>query len=441
MRYKNHSETAQKNNCTQIKIKISERRERRERRKRGSPRFPSQPPSQGRACGPLSDSVIAWRMIRFGIVPIARSHRCYASLNCLDRPRSRKIRQFSSANCTNEEATLPLVDASAELSYGTSNVRFGINLRVWPNSDSNKSRGGHVVLGTNGSGKTLLCCTLIRSAEHVGKSQGSLDGSNEDPNLISGSILVNPRVESMNRNHRFMAAVSFESHADLLSMDISVHKALIPGGGNRLSTTAKFLIVRLGMFPLLSKRVNTLSTGQIRRVLLVRALVSKPEVLLLDNAFDGLDAEGRKGLHDIIERVLMGFKMDVLVQGISAKDTARTQVVLLSHRAEEVSEGFGTFSFLRNGKTHTEDRDGRSPNELVRSIIRREDIPERPWEVPSPASDHDIIKFWRSDFRGDMKNVLIEAKDLHFSQENSAILSHLNWSVKRGERWHLAGSK
>ena len=382
-------------------------------------------------------------MIRRGIVAIARSQsRCCASLDWLGRPLTRKIRQFSSTNCTNEESTLPLVDASAELSYATSNIRVDVDLQVWPNSDSNKSRGGHVVLGANGSGKTLLCRTLIRSAEHVGKNQltGGLDGSDEGPNLISGSVSVHPRVESMNRNHRFMASVSFESHADLLSMDVSVHKALIPGGGNRLSTTAKFLIVRLGMYPLLTKPVNALSTGQIRRVLLVRSLVSKPEVLLLDNAFDGLDAEGRKGLHDIIERVLMGFKMDVLVQGIDARETARTQVLLLCHRAEEISEGFRTLSFLNNEKMHTEYRNGRSPNELICSIMNREEIPERPWEVSSPASDHDVLRFWHSDSRVDVKNVLVKAKDLHFSKENSTILSHLNWSVERGERWHLAGS-
>jgi len=367
-------------------------------------------------------------MIRFGIAAIARSHRCCASLNCLPDRRNITRRQFS------EEATLPLVDASAELSYATSSVRVGINLQVWPNSDSDKNRGGHVVLGANGSGKTLLCRTLIRSAEQT----GSPEGSDEDLNLISGAISVHPRVESTNRNHQFMASVSFESHADLLSMDISVHKALIPGGGNRLSTTAKFLIVRLGMYPLLSKPVNALSTGQIRRVLVVRALVSKPEILLLDNAFDGLDAEGRKGLHDVIERVLSGFKMDVLVQGIDARETARTQVVLLSHRAEEISDGFRTFSFLNNRKMHTEHCNGRSPNELVRSIMNREDFPVRAWE----AIDHyDVLNFWHgSDLRDNVKSVLIETKGFYFSQENNAILSDLSWSVRRGERWHLAGS-
>ena len=73
--------------------------------------------------------------------------------------------------------------------------------------------------------------------------------------------------------------------------------------------------------------------------MLVQALSEKPQLLLLDNAFDGLDVPSRKVLQEIISKTLRGFSNDLLVQGVSSKDTAdSTQVVLMTHRAEELDK-------------------------------------------------------------------------------------------------------
>ena len=311
-----------------------------------------------------------------------------------------------------------------------------VDLSIYPNLECGSGGGGHVVLGKNGSGKTLLSQTLINACS---RNDHDTDRSSF---LHSGSISIsNTRDDNINRNHRFLTHVSFESHSELLLNEntTTVHRALIPGGGNRLSPTAKFLAVRLGMFPLLPRYVKTLSTGEIRRVLLVRALVSKPELLLLDNAFDGLDVHGRKGLMDIIERVLKGFRMDILVQGVGeAKDTARTQIMLFSHRPEEISDGMGVVTYLgstRNGNILTEQRFGRTASELIKPLISSSSF-----EIPSKA---EISQFWQKGnvveaFNGD--NILVNAKNLHVTRDDTILLSNLDWVVQRGERWHLGGS-
>ena len=321
-------------------------------------------------------------------------------------------------------------------------------------------------MGRNASGKTLLSRTLVQSFGNITNTyqdndEGTVSNeySNNNPFLQSGDISMNRRNASQNRNHHFLSHVSFDSHSDLLlnPHTTTVHKALIPSGGNRLSPTAKFLSVRLGMYPLLPRFVNTLSTGEIRRVLLVRALVSKPELLILDNAFDGLDVRGRKGLQDIIERVLAGFRMDILVQGISAKDTARTQVLLLTHRPEEISDGFGMVTFMdRNGGVRTEQRMGRNGQELVGSLMLAEDdgwdkesASSHPWDVVSSSDlpkDADIRSFWNHDRKTETikttvhNDVLVHAQDLKVTREDTTLINNLNWTVQRGERWHVAGS-
>ena len=344
------------------------------------------------------------------------------------------------------------------------------NLNIWPNIECGSGGGGHVILGRNASGKTLLSRTLVQSLGNIRSAyQDNDEGtarnneySNTNPFLQSGDISMNRRNASQNRNHHFLSHVSFDSHSDLLlnPHTTTVHKALIPSGGNRLSPTAKFLSVRLGMYPLLPRFVNTLSTGEIRRVLLVRALVSKPELLILDNAFDGLDVQGRQGLQDIIERILAGFRMDILVQGISAKDTARTQVLLLTHRPEEISDGFGMVTFMdrRGGNgVRTERRMGRNGQELVRSLMSAEDdrwdeetATSHPWDVVSSSdlpNDDDISSFWDHERKIDESNktnvhedVLVHAQDLKVTRDDTTLINYLNWTVQRGERWHIAGS-
>lgn len=307
------------------------------------------------------------------------------------------------------------------------------DLNIYPNLECGSGGGGHVVLGKNGSGKTLLSQTLINSHNnHIKTDQQS--------SLHSGSIEINKtRDDSINRSHRWLTHVSFESHSELLLNEntTTVHRALIPGGGNRLSPTAKFLVVRLGMYPLLPRFINTLSTGEIRRVLLVRALVSKPELLLLDNAFDGLDVRGRKGLMEIIERVLKGFRMDILVQGVGvAKDTARTQIMLFSHRPEEISDGMGVVTYLGTGNDNisTQTRSGRAASELIKPLISSSSL-----EIPSQA---EILQFWQQGKVDKTNNddILVEAKNLHVTRDDTILLSNIDWVVQRGERWHLGGS-
>lgn len=310
------------------------------------------------------------------------------------------------------------------------------DLNIFPNLECGSGGGGHVILGKNGSGKTSLSQTLINYYNNN-------NNNNKQSYLQSGSIVINKtRDDTINRNNKWLTHVSFESHSELLMRGntTTVHRALIPGGGNRLSPTAKFLAVRLGMYPLLPRYVNTLSTGEIRRVLLVRALVSKPELLLLDNSFDGLDVAGRQGLTDIIERVLNGFRMDILVQGVGdAKDTARTQIMLFSHRPEEISAGFGVVSYLGIGRDgndiSTEQRLGRSANELVTPLMITSSSPD----IPSKA---EIMQFWQQGNIAQTDNdaVLVKANSLHVTRDDTTLISNLDWVVQRGERWHLGGT-
>ncbi len=76
----------------------------------------------------------------------------------------------------------------------------------------------------------------------------------------------------------------------------------------------------LGIAPLLGRSILELSRGEARRVLLARALAPRPELLLLDEACDGLDTASREGFLGIVSRVVR----------------AGTAVVMATHREEEI---------------------------------------------------------------------------------------------------------
>ncbi len=76
----------------------------------------------------------------------------------------------------------------------------------------------------------------------------------------------------------------------------------------------------LGIAPLLGRSILALSRGEGRKVLLARALAPAPELLLLDEAADGLDADARAAFLALVSRILR----------------AGTAVVMATHREEEI---------------------------------------------------------------------------------------------------------
>lgn len=149
-----------------------------------------------------------------------------------------------------------------------------------------------------------------------------------------------------------VARVSFESHKQLLADGGTVYRSL-----GALGPAARYLIVRFGLHPILYRPVSSISSGEIKKVLLVRALASRPELLVLDNAFDGLDVPSREALKELVSQTLRGFSQ-ILVQGVDASAAARTQVLLLTHRREEMVPELSTVSvFGPNGQLSTAERE------------------------------------------------------------------------------------
>jgi len=188
-----------------------------------------------------------------------------------------------------------------------------------------------VVLGPNGAGKTTLMQVL---STHLYPSEGVVGILEE----VVGTVDVfelRPRIgltsaalaERIPRSERVSDVVVSASYAVLgrwrEEYDELDHER------------AAGLLAEVGAGHLADRTFGTLSEGERKRVQIARALMTDPELLLLDEPAAGLDLGGREDL--------------VSTLSVLARDPASPVTVLVSHHVEEIPPGFTHVLLLRNG--------------------------------------------------------------------------------------------
>lgn len=98
---------------------------------------------------------------------------------------------------------------------------------------------------------------------------------------------------------------------------------------------ARFLLHRWGVASLADRSYRTLSSGERKRVLVARAMMTDPELLLLDEPGAGLDLAGRETLIRSLTKL--------------AADEAAPAQVLVTHHVEEVPPKFTHALLMREG--------------------------------------------------------------------------------------------
>jgi ABC-type multidrug transport system ATPase subunit len=135
--------------------------------------------------------------------------------------------------------------------------------------------GTLVVFGENGAGKS----TLLRVVAGVLRAD-------EGDVIIAGHALSLARVAALRH-------VGYAPEASDLPSHLRVDELLaLVAALKRCERPPPDLADRLGVTPLLGQRLGALSLGQRRRAGLLAALVGDPDLLVLDEPTNGLDAEG-----------------------------------------------------------------------------------------------------------------------------------------------------
>ncbi len=155
------------------------------------------------------------------------------------------------------------------LHYGNDVVLHDIDFAVHP-------REIVTILGPNGSGKSSFLRILIGALQPSG-----------------GRI--------MRQKHLRIGYVPQRLSIDS-NLPMSVNRFLSLGSRTDSSLKQKW-IDQVGIESLLPMQVSQLSGGQLQRVMLAQALLSNPQVLILDEATQGLDQQGEAAFYRLIEQV------------------------------------------------------------------------------------------------------------------------------------------
>jgi iron complex transport system ATP-binding protein len=222
---------------------------------------------------------------------------------------------------------MPAVVELADVSVvrGTNTLLKHVN---WTVEDSER----WVILGPNGAGKTTLLQVLsthMHPSEGVvgilGDVVGTVDVFELRPRIGLTSAMLADRIP---RSERVRDVVISASYAVLGRWreeydDLDYERAAE-------------LLEEVGVPHLSERTFGTLSEGERKRVQIARALMTDPELLLLDEPAAGLDLGGREDL--------------VSTLSVLARDDRSPTTVLVSHHVEEIPPGFTHVLMLRDGE-------------------------------------------------------------------------------------------
>lgn len=192
--------------------------------------------------------------------------------------------------------------------------------------------------------------------------------------------------------------------------DVPVVKGLV---SNADSLWLNTLVEWFGIEELMNKEVNMLSSGELRKFLIVRSLLTKPRILILDNPFIGLDAASRTVLNELLVRLSELDNLQIVLVLSNPSDIPEMVTDVLSVKDKTICSSLSRQDFM-NDKLLVEEL---FPNVEVRIL--------------------DSLKnSEKNDFTFENAAIL---KNIHIKYGSRTILKDLDWTVKNGDKWALLG--
>jgi molybdate transport system ATP-binding protein len=266
------------------------------------------------------------------------------------------------------------------------------------------------ILGSNGSGKSALARAIKGDVPHV---RGKL--IRHDPEAAGSQI----------------GYVAFELQEEILLREDRHEEARFFGGNKGHALTAGEMLLRddgnqavfdrlvklLGLHPLLEHGLRTLSNGEFRKILIARALLRSPKLLILDDPFAGLDVGSR----------------ELLVKTVADLMNHGTQMILVTQRIEEVIPGISHVLLIQDGRVaQTGPRSDVITPERMK-LFQSEGKPLLEKRLPTP-----LLPTERAAMEA-TTDLLVEMKHVTVTYGDIVVFERLNWTVRRDENWAVVG--
>lgn len=300
----------------------------------------------------------------------------------------------------------PLIQLeNVDVALGGTTVLHDLTWRLQP--------GEHwAILGGNGSGKStllkLLRGELAPAPGCRGRRVYAFEG---DVQITAVGIkekiaLVSPELQGRYLQQEWLLTGLQVIHSGFLGGDY-IYQRPTPAQRER----ATEIVGRLGVEALLHRNVQQLSTGELRKILIARALAGSPRVLVCDEVCDGLDATARADLLRTLDRVA----------------GRGTQLLYTTHRAEELIPAITHRLVLERGRIL-------EAGPFSRQVDSLNGVARRAPAVNIPGAGRS-----RRLPRGTQRDTLIRVQGASVYLGDKPVLRDIDLEIRRGEHWAVVG--
>ena len=260
-----------------------------------------------------------------------------------------------------------------------------------------------IIFGETGSGKTILANTL--AGHHAFRGRIDFRGFEEK---IKGSGVV-----VVEQQHRFLDLQNqsnfyYQQRYNALDAEatMTVSQALAIFDEQPDASFSKSVLIKtFHLDQVLNEPLIQLSNGENKRLQILEAVLRFPSLLILDEPFTGLDAEGRK-----------------MLEGILAGLGRSGQHMLLLTSRNFVPSCFNCYARIQDGTLKLLNSPAEIPD--PRFISKEMSVKDFP----------SFMVFSYPDFR-----YAVSMRNVHVEYEGKKILDGINWEIKKGSCWGLSG--
>ncbi len=281
------------------------------------------------------------------------------------------------------------------------------------------------IVGPNGSGKTTLAKALfggvpvVRGSvtHHVDAADGEKDPVKRLPVGYASPELFRELYE------RELLEESFRDFSGRIDEKTTprdvVMRGLDKSAYDREAFERRLLHVaeKMGIKGILGRDICAISSGELCKVVIVRALMRKPKLLILDEPFNGLDRNSRNALKQDLNDLIQG--------GV--------RLLLITHRFEEILPGITHVLRMKDGEVlaagsrdqvlNSMDRVDRQPDHARPRLPHLEKKGIQGAQTASRTTHGTLI---------DMRQVMVRYGDV-------IVVDDFNWQVRTGENWLSLG--
>lgn len=259
-----------------------------------------------------------------------------------------------------------------------------------------------LVCGTSGSGKTSLAKAIARIGHSYSNIETNFNSQSSLPALVY--YVANWfQFKDLEGQSNFYYQQRYNKQSTETTATV---KAELESFGKKHAlqfNEVDRILAALGFSELKNSTLIQLSSGEHKKLQLIKALWLKPQLLILDLPYNGLDVLSRKNLNILLEEI----------------SEAGSQLILISNETE-LPSCINRIATIEEGKLVEISADERSWNDIE---TFDKQVPTFLSEAVVNASSEEIIRMI----------------DVNISYGEKQVLKNINWEVKAGEKWVLHG--